>query len=594
MRLFNFVYSFRLVYSATKFYTWISVFPAIVGSIFPLVTVYLLKLIVDETIAAAASPDKAEAFTNVLLLIIIAGLCFFINHLSNSFDAYVKEVREQKFFDYIYERIQEKTTSIHVEYFDDDKYYDLFSRTLENAQSKPLYIVNNTISVIQNTLALLSLAILLFSLHSAVFFVLLLATVPLGIVKLKFSKALYKWVKKNTQKSRKAWDINDILTREEFALEVRLFLLKDYLIQLYKRLRKDIREGFISIYRKKMFFEIAAQLLAAMAVFSAFGIISYNTVIGILTVGSLTMYLVALERGVNFFNLIFRDLSDIYADSLYIEYMHNFLEIPVAGRDVQEVLDFPVPMKKGIEFKNVSFKYPSSQRHVLNNLNISIKAGTTVALVGVNGAGKTTIIKLLCKFYKPDTGEILVDGVDLKRIKTDSIRKNISALFQEFAQYNFSAKENITFGDCGIDKGMDKIINASRKARVHELINDLPLGYNTILGKIYNESEELSLGEWQKIGLARMYYKDSQIIVLDEPTSSMDPEAEFNVFKKFKEVVEGKTGILVSHRFSTVQMADYIYVISNERIIEEGTHQDLLHKNGTYAKMFQKQAMYYK
>jgi ATP-binding cassette subfamily B protein len=221
MRIKNFTYSFKLVYSATKFYTWISIFPALIGSVMPFATVYLIKLIVDETINAAESPDKILAFKKVLLLIIFAGICFLLNHLANVFAAYIKDVREQKFFDYIFNRIHEKTTKIDIENFD--------SRAFENAQNRPLCIVNQTITVVQNTIALLSLAVLLFSLHSAVFFVLILATLPLGLVKLKFSKALYNWVRDNTRKTRKTWYINDLLTREEFSMEIRLFVLSDYL-----------------------------------------------------------------------------------------------------------------------------------------------------------------------------------------------------------------------------------------------------------------------------------------------------------------------------------------------------------------------------
>jgi ATP-binding cassette subfamily B protein len=593
MRLKNFRYSFKLVYAATKFYTWISIFPALIGSVMPFATVYLIKLIVDETIYAAGSPDKMLAFKKVLLLIIIAGICFLLNHLSNVFDAYIKDVREQKFFDYIFNRIHEKTTKIDIENFDDDKYYDLFSRAFENAQSRPLYVVNQTITVVQNSIALLSLAVLLLTLHNAVFLVLLLATVPLGLVKLKFSKALYKWVRDNTRKTRKTWYINDLLTREEFSMEIRLFVLSDYLIRLFKKLRTEIREGYLKIYKKRMLFEVLAQFMAAFAVFGAFGVISYNTVIGVLTVGSLTMYLIAIERGVSLFNLIFKDLSNIYADSLYVEYLEVFLDIPIKEKDRETNQKFPNPMHKGIVFKDVSFKYPSSKRSVLQNVNINIEAGKTVALVGANGSGKTTLIKLLSKFYAPDSGKILIDGQDLKDIQLSSVRENITALLQNFAHYNFTAAENIKFGKAGKDEGIEKIIDAAKKAQIDGLIQSLPYGYDTVLGKIYNDSEELSIGQWQKMGLARALYKDSQIVIMDEPTAALDAQAEYELFSIFKEVLKDKTVLLISHRFSTVQMADYIYVLDNESIAEQGTHKDLLKKNGLYAKMYNKQALYY-
>ncbi len=590
----SFKYSFRLVHKSTGFYAWASFIPAAFGSILPLVTVYLLKFVIDETIVATATPDDPEAFRRVAIWIIITGLIFLIGYIKDAFEKYIKDAREQVFFDYIYKRVHEKTTRIELKYFDDSKYYDLFSRALENAQVRPIRVFGSIISVFQNTIALITLSVLLLSLHKSIFLVLIVATVPLGLAKLKSSRELFHWNKKITKTNRKTWDINDVLTKEHYAPEIRLFSLKDFFIRLFCTLRTGMREGFLKIYKKRMLFEIGAQFIAAFAVFGAFWVICYQAFQGALTIGALTMYIIALQKGVGMFNSIFHDIASLYENSLYVGYLKRFLSIPDSKDEKHKKEAFPKTLRQSIEFRNVSFKYPNSKRHVLENVNLKIKAGSTVALVGPNGAGKTTIIKLMCGFFDADSGQILFDGVDIKRINPKSLRENISAIFQNFAKYNFTASENIKFGDAAVDRGREVIEEAAKKARVHSLIKSLPDGYNTILGKIYDDSEELSIGQWQKISLARAFYKNSQIVILDEPSSAMDPEAEFELFSIFKEIMVNRTGILVSHRFSTVQMADYIYVLDKDSVVEEGTHKELLEKKGVYAHMFNRQAMYYK
>ncbi len=590
----SFMYSFREVHRATRFYTWASVGPALIASMVPLFTVYLIKLVIDETSIAMASADKAQAFQKVLWLVVITGLVFLLNNVAEAVEEYIRKTREQLFFDHIYEKIQDKTAAIDLEYFEDDKYYDLFSRALENAPIRPLNVVNHTISVLQNSLALLTLGGLLLTLHPAVFLVLLAATVPLGLVKLYFTGRLYDVYKRNTRNERRIWDINDVLTREPFAIEVRLFRLKAFFSQLFRTIRTGIRHSYLSIYKQRMLFETAAQIIAAFAVFGAFGFISYQAVYGVLTIGALTMYLVAIQKGVGLFNNIFHNLSNLYEDSLYVVYLDRFLKIKPRTQKAYHPKGFPTPLQQGISFRQVSFRYPGSKRNALEDINMDIPAGKTVALVGPNGAGKTTLIKLLCRFYDPEQGEILADGISLKEMSHQEVRENISALFQDFAHYNFTAEENIRFGDNGRETSHSRVVEAAKKAEIHEDIQALPRGYDTVLGKIYNDSEELSIGQWQKMGLARAFYKDSQIVILDEPTAAMDPDAEHQIFSMFKKAMENKTAILVSHRFSTVQMADYIYVMDKERIVEEGTHQELLAKQGLYYRMFTKQAMYYR
>lgn len=599
MQLFNkdiyqsFIASFQLVYRAAPRHTVAGVIPAVIGSVFPLVTVYLIKLVIDETTEAVNAADKSQAFARVLLWVVLTGVVFLVNTLAEALNEYLQETRSQLFFDYIHDKIHQKTTGLDLEFFENDKYYDLFTQALNNAHIKPLNIVNNTFSFFQNTAALLTLGALLLTLHWSVFFVLFLASVPLGLVKLKFSNDLYRRYKSQIKNERKTWDINDVLTNEYFAAEVRLFRISSYLKQLFSSVRSEIRTGYITLFRKRLAYESAAQLIAALAVFGAFAFIARQAVYGILTIGALTMYFVAIQKGTGLFTGIFQSITGLYEDSLYVVHLTAFLNLQNRSFGQNRTRSFPKQLREGIKFENVSFKYPDSARSALQNVNLYIKPGSTVALVGTNGAGKSTIIKLLCGFYTPDSGRITADGTALTEIKTEELRAQFSTLFQRFARYNFTARENIGFGNPTVNFNDEKVKEAAQKAGIHDVLENLPNGYDTILGKIYEDSEELSTVQWQKIGLARAFYKDSPVIILDEPTASLDAETEYELFKRFQELTRDKTSIIVSHRFSTVKQADYIYVINDKTVQEQGTHKELIAQNGLYAAMFNKQAQSY-
>jgi ATP-binding cassette subfamily B protein len=305
------------------------------------------------------------------------------------------------------------------------------------------------------------------------------------------------------------------------------------------------------------------------------------------------MYYQAFQRGQEFLDRILQNLALLYEDNLFLSNFYQFLNLKPQIVQPSDPIPVPRPMKTGIVFNRVSFDYPKSSRRVLKEINLVIRPGEVVALVGENGSGKTTLIKLLCRLYDPTGGSITLDGIDLREFEPNALRREISVIFQDYAKYHLTARENIWFGDIRLPPNDEKITIASDRSGAHEVINRLPENYDTVLGKWFEKGEELSTGQWQKVALARAFLRNSQLIVLDEPTSAMDPKAEYEVFKTFRELLQNQAAILISHRLSTVKMADHIYVLEQGELIESGTHTELMSLGGAYAEMFERQAQQY-
>ncbi|TVR75824.1 MAG: ABC transporter ATP-binding protein, partial [Chitinophagaceae bacterium] len=590
----NFSDAFKLVYATSRKLTVLNFVLTFIQSFFPLIVIYLIKLIIDA-IGEVSNSEVAEvSFNHVLMLIIVTALVFLLNAIAGAINEYVRDKQSLLFTDKMNLMLIDKTTSIDLEFFENTEYHDLFSRVLENAREKPLNLVNNLFHIIQSFFAIVTLIILLMTLHWAVFFVILFATLPLALVRLKYSKKMYNWYMDTTQSDRKSNYFYWLLTGIPFAMEVRLFSLKNYIKNHYLELRTSIRDSKFKIIKRKVILESLVHIFAAIAIFSAYAYISYLTVIGMLTIGALVMYFMALQKGFNLFEGMLNGFTYLYEDSLYISYLNRFMNIENKIKESQSDKELPKPLMDGIIVKNLSFRYPNSKRNALSDINMKIKANDTIAIVGDNGSGKSTLIKLLCKFYQPDSGEILFDNIPLSEINDKDLKENVSVLFQNYIQYNLTIKENIILGKSNQAIDEERMIESAKKAGVYDLILSLPHGFDTVLGRLFEGGEELSIGEWQKLALARAFYKDSQLIILDEPTSALDPKAEAQIFNLFKDLTKDKTSIIISHRYSTVQIADYIYVMEKEAIIEEGTHTELLQQKGKYARMFNLQASYYK
>ena len=590
---FRFLPALRLVWLSSPSWTIARVILVVIQGILPLAIIYLAKLIID-TVTINLTNNSADSFGKILPLIILTGAVTIFNNLCQLLTELVNSAHSQRVTDYMQGIIHVKSIEADLEYYENPKYHDALQRAQKEAPYRPPQILNRLALVGQNAISLIAMMGLLLSLHWGIIGILLVAAIPTVLVRIKYSRIMYSWQRRRTQLERQSAYLGWLLTAEQYAKEVRLFNLGSWFSQEYLDIRKKLYNEKLQINIKRSLLFFLTQAVAGIIVFTIFGFIIYQTIKGVLLLGDLVLYYQALQRGQDNLKRLLSSLSGLYEDNLFLANLYEFLDLKPQIIEPEHPKFLPKPIQQGIVFNNVNFKYSDSARQALSNINLTIRPGETIALVGENGSGKTTLIKLLCRLYDPTSGKITVDGVDLRLFKIADLRRQIGVIFQDYAKYHFTAEENIRLGNLDIPARDKNIYQAAMRSGAHEVITKLPQGYSTLLGKIFDHGEELSIGQWQKVALARAFLRDSQVIVLDEPTSAMDPKAEYEIFKKFRELIKDQAAVLITHRLSTVKMADRIYVMDGGTIIESGTHQELMKLQKSYAHLFETQAQNYR
>ncbi|MBN1893023.1 ABC transporter ATP-binding protein [bacterium] len=584
----------RLVWQNTRGLTIAGSALLFVQGMLPLVSLFLMKLMIDAVAAGMGASDMSTAFGRVAFLIGLAGLTALLSVLFGSLSGLVSEAQSHVITDRVSDMLHVKSVEIDLEYYENPRYFDTLHRAQQEGPSRPTRIVNGLIQVGQNGISLLAMAGLLFSFHWGVAVILFAAVVPGILVRLRYSGTMYQWQHQHTPAERQSWYYHWLLTGDAHAKEIRLFDLGSLFIVRFRELRKQLMHERIEISRKRSIAELSAQIVTTVAIFGSYAFIAYRTVHGAITLGDLVMYTQAFQRGQAFLSQLLGGLAGLYEDSLFLSNFYEFLDLRPKIVSPHRPVPVSKSFKTGIVFDRVSFHYPGGDRKVLEDISLTIRPGEHVALVGENGAGKTTLIKLLCRLYDPSAGVITLNGVDLRQYDIRALRREISVILQDYARYQMTARENIWFGDLSLPDDCGRIVDAARQADADRVIAGLPRGYGTLLGKWFEDGEELSIGEWQKVALARVFLRTAQIIVLDEPTSSLDARAEHDVFRKFRHLAEGRTAILISHRFSTVRMADRIFVLENGGIADSGSHDELMRRGGIYARLFELQAQHFR
>lgn len=581
----------RLVWQSSPRWTLLRLLLVTLQGFLPLASIYLVKLLVDSITDRSTNPQLIlQQSTPLLIGVVCVAL---VTLICRAFSELVNTAQTQRVSDHMRSILHAKSISIDLAYYENPRYHDTLQRAQQEATTRPNQILTRLAQVGQNGIALTAMVGLLLTLHWGIAIVLLLAAMPTILVRLRYIRHLYHWQRTWTPVERKSMYFSWLIIGEMFAKEIRLFGLGNLFSQRFDQLRNQLYDAKLRLITMRSLSFFGAQLLSGILVGGVYGLILHQTLHGSLQLGDLVLYHQALQRGQSSLKALTSSVSGLYEDNLFLANLYEFLDLEPTIVSPANPKVVPMPMGQGIVFDRVSFSYADSARQALQDISLSVKPGETIALVGENGSGKTTLIKLLCRLYDPTDGRITVDGTDLRDLDITNLREQISVIFQDYAKYHLSAQENIWLGNVNLPSSDKAIMAAAKRSGAHDVITRLPEGYDTMLGKLFNGGEELSIGQWQKVALARAFLRESQIIVLDEPTSAMDPKAEYEVFKRFRELIKDQAAILITHRLSTVRMADRIYVMDSGRIVESGSHDQLMAQQGMYAQLFNTQAQNY-
>jgi ATP-binding cassette, subfamily B, bacterial len=594
LRLFilNLRRAIALVWRSSPRWTAISLVLLLVQGLLPLASLYLLKQLIDA-VTLSLRVKTTDSWQQILILIGLTALISLTNDSCSALATMAQSAQSEVVSDRVHTLLHAKSIQVDLEYYENADYHNTFHRAQEEAAYRPPLILQGLIQVAQNSLALASILVLLGALNWLIPVLLLAAMLPGIWMRMNASGKRYWRLRNWTDHERLAYYFHTLLTQGNHAKEVRLY----HSGQLFSSRFQKLRQSIYHEKQKLAYYQAQTDLLtqggATIAVFAACGVIAFQTWQGMLTLGSFVMYYQAFQRGQAFLRDLLSNLVSLYENSLFLKDFYEFLDLEIRIASPIQPLPIPHPWQTGLEFREVSFDYPNSQRCVLKALSFIIAPGETVALVGENGAGKTTLIKLLCRLYDPTAGHITLDGIDLRHFDPLAWRNQISVLFQDYGRYQLTAAENIGLGDIYHAAAEGKVQAAACAAGADRVVQQLPAGYNTQLGTEFVTGEELSIGQWQKIALARGFMRDAPLIILDEPTSALDAKAEAEVFKRFQQMCLQKTAILISHRLSTIKMADRILVLAQGCLVENGTHVELMGQNGLYANLFKTQAKPY-
>jgi ATP-binding cassette subfamily B protein len=577
-----------LVWRAGRSWVVAGLLLSVILGVIPLAALWLHKLIIDTV--TRANFDTDEAGRAVVGFVIVLGIIELIALLCRQISSYLTEEQGQIVQDHVADLVHTKSIEVDLAFYENAEYQNTLHRAQILAPTRAANFVQLLSQILRNGLCLVAVFGFLVTFHWGLALMLLLAVLPGLFARLQSADRMFEYQKETTERERLGWYYHSMNTQNASAKEVRIFQLGELFRRWYRDLRRQIREGRMRLARRRVIIEFGVQCGATLAQYGGYLYVAIRTVQGDFTLGDLVMFYQAFLRAQTFLQQLLQALSGLYENNLLLGQLFAFLDTTNEISSPAVPTALPNPEEARVEFNNVRFAYPGSRRAVLHDVNLTINPGEHIAIVGKNGSGKTTLVKLLCRLYDPTDGQITLGGSPLAVFNVADYRRQFSVLFQDYLQHPLSVRQNIWFGDIVKAPGSGRVEEAAKLTGADEFIADLPKQFESTLGRRFQEGEELSQGEWQKIALARALQRDTGFVVLDEPTSSMDPEAEYRIFQQFHKLTRGRTAILISHRLNTVMMADRIYVVDEGRIIETGSHQELLANGGHYAALFETQA----
>ncbi len=568
---------------------------AVISGLAPTAMAWAGKRLIDAIIHAAATQAAADRDAALVWVAVEAGLALTLM-ISTRLIAILRSLLRAQLGHRINVMILEKALTLDLTQFEDSETYDMLTRARREASSRPLSMVMRTFSLAQGTIALVGLLALLAAFSPLALAILVGAALPAFVAEAKFSGDAFRLFRWRTPETREQIYVETVLAREDHAKEVKLYDLGPRLLRRYQAIFDRVFADDRALSWRRGLWGIALGVLGAAAFYGMYVWIALAAIAQTITLGAMTMYVVVFRQAQSTMGNLLSDVGGLYEDNLYLSTLYELLDLPVRGAAAEKAggaTRGPDP-GDGVRFEHVSFTYPGSATPALDDVSLHVPPGSKLAIVGENGSGKTTLIKLLAGLYVPTSGRVLVDGLPLGDWDPSTLRRRIGVIFQDFVRYQLTVGENIGAGDDRAYDDRARWAEAAEKGLAAPVIAELPTGYDTQLGKWFREGRELSLGQWQKVALARAFMrKDADILVLDEPTASMDAAAEVAIFDRFRERTKDQIAIVISHRFSTVRMADRIVVLDGGRVIESGSHAELLAEGGRYATLFKLQARGY-
>lgn len=561
----------------------------LVQGLLPGANVYLSKLLVDSLVVAMRAGISEESWKIVLLPAGLMAAVLLLTQLANAALGFIRKVQSELVLDSITALVHEKSIAADLSFYELPEYHDRLHQARSNASGHSLALLESTGSLLQNSITLLTMVAILLPYGVWLPLVLVASSIPALYMVVRFNRYYHRWWEKTTSQRRRAEYYDFLITQVYTAAELRLFELGDYFQLSYQAIRDRLRTETIKLTGEQSYTQLAGGISALLIAGGAMAWMLWRALQGFLTLGDLALFYQAFNSGQSLMRSVLSNIGQIYSNSLFLGNLFEFLQLKPQIQDPPHPLPISLPLKQGICLRHVTFRYPGSDRAILQDFNLTIPAGKIVAIVGENGTGKSTLIKLLCRFYDPESGSIELDGVDIKKFSLSELRRLLTVMFQFPATYQKTVAENIAISDVYSKPSFEEIQTAIQDAGAEEIVARLPQGYDTQLGKMFSGGTDLSGGEWQRIALARAFLRQAPILILDEPTSFMDSWAEHDWLDRFRRMAKNRSAVVITHRFTLAMRADIIHVMQAGQIVESGSHHELLALGGLYAQSWQAQ-----
>lgn len=579
----NVLHILRFIWKVSPRKTMISLGCILIETGIFFVSLYALKLLID-TVSENTDNLSGPEVINSLILAAVSGILYLA---VKSLSIYISEVQSQTIAEHISDEIHEKTIALDLAFYESPDYYDMLNRALNAGTDRPVAVINTLFEIVKSIMSLIAFGTVLITIDWMLLPILALFVIPTMLVRISFADKFNAWRIRQTPLERQSQYYSDLITTEQHAKEVRSYNLGKYFKDAFMKIRLILLGEKLKISRDRTKNEVITATISSIGFFSCIAYIILGSRTN--SIGDITVFLVIFPQSFNLLQTLSNCISTLYHHNIFINSIFELFELEPSLREPKQ----PEPILKHLpvsfEFKNVNFSYPKTTKNVLQEISFKVKSRQIISIVGMNGAGKTTLIKMLCRFYDPQEGQILMDGKDIRNYRSKEYRKQIGMVFQDYAKYQVSAADNIRFGNLEKDFKLSEIKEAAEKSGANVFIEKFPKQYDNMMGRIFDNGHEVSIGQWQKLANARCLYSDARLLIFDEATSALDAQAEKEFFDDFRKHIGDRAAIIISHRHSAVKNADHIYVLSGGRISQSGTDEELLNQKGDYADLFKKE-----